>query len=77
MLPVPVSVAFDWSSLTIDKFTSMKKKPALMSKFRLALQRVASVPKDEVKQLLADERVKRKPHQKSHNSMTSRNTISE
>ncbi len=38
----------------------MKKKSLPMSKFRLALRRVVSVPKDEVDKLLADERMKRK-----------------
>jgi len=38
----------------------MKKKLLPMSKFRTALRRIAAVPKDEMKQLLADERGKRK-----------------
>ncbi len=39
----------------------MKKNTSLpMSKFRLALRRITAVPKDEVKQMLADERAKRK-----------------
>jgi hypothetical protein len=38
----------------------MKKKSLPLSKFRDALRRIAAVPKDEVKQLLADERAARK-----------------
>jgi hypothetical protein len=38
----------------------MKKKSLPMPKFRDALRRITAVPKDEVKQLLADERAGRK-----------------
>jgi len=44
---------------------SLMKKSLQMSKFRSALRRIASVPKDEVKQILADERAKRKSRRKS------------
>ena len=42
----------------------MMKKSLPMSKFRMALRRVVSVPKDEVKQLLADERAVKKSRPK-------------